>query len=221
MNIFGIVVTLVYITLVVILRWGDFHQLATMELNNFGDFFAGVFGPLTLFWLILGYVQQQKELRQNTEALKLQHKELKNSVEQHKELVKATWEQVAAEREGQKIEMARVEQGSLPYFIISKACLGKISGGTKVYEMRILNTGKSAASINITTQPVLKFVRNQELSRLTAEKQHSLFWNVGENDVDPKEIEVTIKCKDSKSQPYKQVIKLKKVDKNSYETVKD
>ena len=97
MSIFVIIITAVYIGVIVLLRWSSFHELSTMPLNEFGDFFAGVFGPLMLLWLILGYIQQQSELRQNTKALELQAEELKKSVEQHKELVKATREQVEAD----------------------------------------------------------------------------------------------------------------------------
>jgi Fe2+ transport system protein B len=57
-----------------------------MPLNNLGDFLAGVFGPLAIFWLILGFLQQGKELQQNTEALEMQADELKKSVNQEKNL---------------------------------------------------------------------------------------------------------------------------------------
>ena len=33
------------------------------QLNEWGDFLAGVFGPLALLWLALGYFIQAKELR--------------------------------------------------------------------------------------------------------------------------------------------------------------
>lgn len=57
-------------------------------------FFAGFFAPLVFLWLIFGYYQQGKELQQNTKALNLQAEELKNSVEQQEELVKATREEL-------------------------------------------------------------------------------------------------------------------------------
>ena len=50
------------------------------ELNEVGDFLAGVFAPLAFFWLVRGYYQQGEELRQNTQALKMQSDELANSV---------------------------------------------------------------------------------------------------------------------------------------------
>ena len=107
MSIFGIIITAIYIGVILLFRWSSFPQLQTIPLNEFGDFFAGVFGPLMLFWLILGYIQQQKELRQNTAALELQADELKKSVEQHKELVKATREQVQADLKALELEQIR------------------------------------------------------------------------------------------------------------------
>lgn len=49
--------------------------------NEAGDFFAGFFAPLFFVWLIIGYFQQNKELRQNNLVLRQQAKELKLSNE--------------------------------------------------------------------------------------------------------------------------------------------
>lgn len=65
--------------------------------NEFGDFLAGAFSPVAFLWLVLGYLQQQRELQQNTEALKLQADELKNSVDQYKEMVSIAREQLLAD----------------------------------------------------------------------------------------------------------------------------
>jgi hypothetical protein len=65
-------------------RW---ESVKALELNALGDFFAGAFGPLAILWLVLGYLQQGDELKQNTEALRLQAAELANSVKQQQKLV--------------------------------------------------------------------------------------------------------------------------------------
>lgn len=93
---FGIAFTAIYIATITFLRWTCFPDLKTIPLNELGDFLAGVFGPPMLLGLILGYIQQQKELRQNTKVLELQAEELRMSVEQHTELVAATREQRSA-----------------------------------------------------------------------------------------------------------------------------
>lgn len=64
------------------------------ELNELGDFIAGAFAPLAFFWLVRGYYQQGEELRQNTQALKMQGKELANSVLQQQHIVALTKEEL-------------------------------------------------------------------------------------------------------------------------------
>ncbi|MET3052123.1 hypothetical protein ABXV19_09890 [Pseudomonas alkylphenolica] len=72
--------------LIAAFRW---NELIDLPLNALGDFLAGAFGPLALAWLVFGYFQQGDELRQGTEALRLQATELNNSVKQQSELAKA------------------------------------------------------------------------------------------------------------------------------------
>lgn len=52
-----------------------------LDPNEIGDYLAGLLTPLALLWLVLGYCQQGKELKQNTEQIKLQVEELRQSVE--------------------------------------------------------------------------------------------------------------------------------------------
>lgn len=66
----------IYIT--VSYRYADFSGL---KLNEIGDFLAGVFAPLALLWLIIGYFQQGDELRQNSQALLLQAEELRQAAQ--------------------------------------------------------------------------------------------------------------------------------------------
>ena len=66
------------------------EELISLPLNELGDFLAGAFGPLALAWLVFGYFQQGDELRQGTEALRMQADELKASVRQQAEMVEAT-----------------------------------------------------------------------------------------------------------------------------------
>lgn len=49
-----------------------------LKLNELGDFLAGTFGPIAFLWLVLGFLQQGRELR-------LQAEELRNSVQQQTE----------------------------------------------------------------------------------------------------------------------------------------
>ncbi|MCJ8160399.1 hypothetical protein [Acinetobacter zhairhuonensis] len=58
------------------------------SLNELGDFLAGIFAPIAFFWLILGYIQQGKQLDQNTRALEQQEKALKLQIDEMRASVK-------------------------------------------------------------------------------------------------------------------------------------
>ncbi|WP_093359949.1 hypothetical protein [Tropicimonas isoalkanivorans] len=60
-------------------------ELKSIELNELGDFLAGIFGPLAIFWLVLGFFQQRKELKNSAEALRLQARELSAAADAQKE----------------------------------------------------------------------------------------------------------------------------------------
>ena len=47
-----------------------------------GNFLEGAFAPLAFLWLVIGYFLQQRELEQNTEALRAQAVEIKRTAEQ-------------------------------------------------------------------------------------------------------------------------------------------
>ena len=52
-----------YIAIVLFLRGNDACELLTVgNLNELGDFLAGVFTPLAFGWLVYGYLLQSNEL---------------------------------------------------------------------------------------------------------------------------------------------------------------
>jgi hypothetical protein len=59
--------------------WANFVRLPEAEL---GSFLEGAFAPLAFLWLVIGYFLQQKELEQNTQALKAQADEIQRTAEQ-------------------------------------------------------------------------------------------------------------------------------------------
>ncbi|WP_374981335.1 hypothetical protein PSGK_09860 [Pseudomonas solani] len=112
----GVVLTTLYLSFALWLVGGRLYMLQTMELNAVGDFFAGIFGPLAILWLVLGFFQQGIELRQNNDALKLQAEELRNSVEQQRELVGVTARQVSIEMEKWQHERRAAAEAAKPVF---------------------------------------------------------------------------------------------------------
>jgi hypothetical protein len=59
--------------------WLGFARLPAEQL---GSFLEGAFAPLAFLWLVIGYFLQQKELEQNTDALRAQLREVERSAEQ-------------------------------------------------------------------------------------------------------------------------------------------
>ena len=74
--------------------------LEPLNMNEIGDYFAGLIAPLAFLWFVLAYFKQSQDVKQNAEALKMQADELKNTV---KEM------QQANEIENQKLQFKIAE----------------------------------------------------------------------------------------------------------------
>lgn len=132
-----------------------FMELGTMKSwNEFGDFLAGAFSPVAFLWLVLGYIQQQKELQQNTQALELQALELKNSVDQYREMVAVAREQLLSDRKS--LESAALEKETQYKPIIKAPSLSPsaIIGGERFkYRGELSIAGEDALMVAIKTEP--------------------------------------------------------------------
>lgn len=78
--------TALYVGGAILIMGARFDELIKLELNAIGDLSAGLFGPVAFLWLVLGYMQQGRELKLSSDALRLQASELKESVSQQVEL---------------------------------------------------------------------------------------------------------------------------------------
>lgn len=103
----GGLVSAVYLIGMAVVVYFKFDNLITLDLNEIGDFLAGVFGPVAILWLVLGFLQQGRELKISTAALQLQGHELKESVKQLERQAATSEERFKLERE------ARLEQINL------------------------------------------------------------------------------------------------------------
>jgi len=121
--------------------------LSPISLNEIGDFLAGVFGPLSIFWLVLGFFQQGSELR-------LQVAELANSVEQQKELVSVSRETLDHERDLLKQREDERERLMAPRV---SAYISNISsaGSPRLYRTRInmRNIGNQLSNVELYCSP--------------------------------------------------------------------
>ncbi|MCK4951737.1 MAG: hypothetical protein KAS48_07950 [Gammaproteobacteria bacterium] len=220
MNLFGIVVTILYIGVIVSVRWTSIPELTEMPLNEFGDFFAGVFGPLMLFWLIMGYIQQQKELQQNTAALELQAEELKKSVEQHKELVKATKEQVQADLKALEIEQVKSLREAHPVFSIMQSGQYKRSGDNFALKITIKNIGMPASSVSFSTDPEIKQILQKDLiPYFDTGNTVNLVWDTVNSGDPPKILKLIINCRDSNTNQYTKTFDFSLDDNHQYHLI--
>ncbi|MDC5162627.1 hypothetical protein ACJOYG_05320 [Acinetobacter baumannii] len=88
--IFWIVLSyIIFITIYTLFSMESGGENRFLNSNELGDFLAGIFAPLAFLFLYLGYIQQSKELQQNTQALSLQAHELNNLVNNQKEEIEA------------------------------------------------------------------------------------------------------------------------------------
>jgi len=151
----GIVITVLWLALMFGLFLTSDAATRPSKLNEWGDFFAGVFAPVAFLWLVLGYLQQGQELRLSTRALELQTQELQQSVEQQRQLVMVSREQVTAEVEALAEERRRRRQAALPNFVVYG--LGaSLNGGRVRYKARVENFGNAATSVVASFEPPLK-----------------------------------------------------------------
>lgn len=101
------VFTVAWVGMLVVYVIFNFDKVTSLEPNEFGDFLAGAFGPVALFWLVIGYFQQGEELQ-------MQAHELRNAVAQHKDLVHATRDQIAADAEARRADLEAARRIARP-----------------------------------------------------------------------------------------------------------
>jgi hypothetical protein len=153
---FGLIGTVIYflvlaVTLPLMMGLG-WIKLEPIELNQAGDFLAGSFGPLAIFWLVLGFFQQGEELKNSVATLQLQAKELASSVEQQRELVQVTRESLDHERSRIAHDESEKKNAKQARFIVT-AGGGSQSGHECVNSFQATNIGSAAAKVIIEFSP--------------------------------------------------------------------
>ncbi|MFM9487865.1 hypothetical protein [Pseudomonas monachiensis] len=147
--------TALYIGGAITIMGARFDDLITLKLNEIGDLAAGVFGPVAFLWLILGYLQQGRELKLSSDALQLQAAELKNSVEQQTIMAQAALAQIDEQR---KISLLQIEERDRLYKADLRLLVLEtdtdVSGVTKA-KIRIVNSGPIAHAVHYRFDPPL------------------------------------------------------------------
>lgn len=141
----GAILTAAYLSLMgwwLSVNWAAFLSL---KLNELGDFLAGTFGPVAFLWLVLGFIQQGRQLN-------LQAEELQNSVAQQTNIARATHAQVEAQIAAMDAERARHEEQFLARLIF-RPKHSMTSGNIRTKYFDIQNLGGDAVNLTVGMEP--------------------------------------------------------------------
>ena len=155
--VFGVIATFgyfIFVFYVVFSDWSDFRKLKP---NEWGDFLSGGLGPIAIFWLILSFFQQSRELQHSVEALQLQAEELRLSVEQQRKMAGIAANQFDLDRAVREDQIALLTSQVLPYFVIEPGG-GKSNSNQYNQDLAVKNIGANAArySIDISGEHISK-----------------------------------------------------------------
>jgi hypothetical protein len=162
----GIALTVLWLAIGIPLMffWSD--RTGAPKPNEWGDIFAGLAAPVAFLWLVLGFKQQGRELQLSTKALELQVAELKQSVEQQKELVGVTRDQFQANIDEQERRRVAELEAKKPRFVMHQIGTSTSGRGVTTYHFTLRNEGETATHLVLTVSPVsTDDVRFPELKR--------------------------------------------------------
>lgn len=146
----GALVTIAYLAVIgwwVSTKWASFLDL---ELNELGDFLAGAFGPIAFLWLVLGFLQQGRELRLTTAALNLQVEELNQSVKQQTVMAEAATEQMKSQKRALDIQIWQHEKSISPSFDVQVFVVsGPVRMGRTTSVIRVTNRAAAVDGIEV------------------------------------------------------------------------
>lgn len=173
----GIWVTGLYLLTLAIYAYVQRHAVLAMEPNELGDALAGAASPMAFLWLVLGYLQQGEELRQNTEALNLQVKELQASVDQQKALVEATQRQhdfeLDTERTRRRGELLRNQPSFAASFKVQLT-----STKTTVWECHLRNVGQGASKVTVDAKEKYEWLKVEPNVALSFDRGTDRRWRM-------------------------------------------
>ncbi|MCP9481831.1 hypothetical protein NNA36_07640 [Shimia sp. CNT1-13L.2] len=186
-------------------------KLEPMSLNEVGDFLAGAFGPLAICWLVLGFFQQGRELRHSVQALELQAEELKNSVEQQKEMVGITERQLNLDIAVREDQTLASQSRELPFFQL-RGGGSSSSGGRRSYKFIAKNVGAASLGSNLFLEDNQELLLSSKVLPYLAPEKEMPFEliTIDERQLDiSKEYTLTLESRNIRDQVRKQVFVIK------------
>lgn len=151
----GIGITVIWLTVIISL-WIFGGLSSPTSLNELGDFLAGIFAPIAFLWLILGYVQQGKQLEQNTKALEQQERALQLQIDEMKEGVKQQTRLV----EMQNQQLIMLVQEKIPFIKLYDAKLNLNKNRFSTLENQLHTKNRKELSFKLKNEgdSVAKFI---------------------------------------------------------------
>lgn len=149
---FGLAATAVWLVLGFlyisnVVGWSEF---VAQNAPALGSFLEGAFAPLAFLWLVVGFFLQQRQLAENTDAVRLQYLEMRRSAEQAEIQARAIAANEVHVRQDMFIKTAETVKEQLGY-ISGFLCLsyddevnGELVGGDSAEMFRQLGTGDPA-----------------------------------------------------------------------------
>ena len=117
-------------------------SLNQISINELGDFLAGVFGPVAIFWLVLGFFQQSVELRTSTAALRLQAEELRASVKAQESLVIASAHEFTFSNDARRDDLwLEIKKAETDIFLALESCEQILPRAKKIQHGNFANRG--------------------------------------------------------------------------------
>lgn len=138
---FGVIVSVVYLFGVAVYAGYRDWRLDQLSVEQFATLLSGAFAPLAFLWIVLGFRQQGDELRHSADALWLQGEELRNSVEQQKELVRAARDQIAMDQQALEEERVEQERRARPILRILPAGTTNLGDNVLQHDFSLVNLG--------------------------------------------------------------------------------
>mgnify|MGYP003365813127 CR=1 FL=1 len=213
----GIVITLAYFCGLAFMIHGKELDIVK-SWNELGDFLSGAFSPVAFLWLVLGYIQQQKELQQNTKALELQAEELRNSVEQYRNMVEVAREQLESDRELIIQDHARKEREVRPEVSIDNISWLMKASSVYSYEIPIFSHGHEARNVVIEFTPSFGRYSKFEYKKITIDRI-----NLPRQDISyanlPDDLKVKISCESILGNEYEKVFSFISDSDGKYEVI--
>ena len=153
----GAVATFIYfLAIAYLILFTDYVEPKSLTLNELGDFFAGVFGPPALIWVVISFYLQSEELKNSVNALKLQAEELAKSVEQQIAMVDLTRKSISHDETRLFLDEEKRKADLQPNFSITGNQSFSMGESSTSYDMNIQNMGAPVTEVTISLSPDIK-----------------------------------------------------------------